>query len=129
EHAHTDPRFMNASVGFDMATLSPTFHLWLGVPGPSSALAVAGRFGIEPEVVERARSFLDQSASGREQLLRDLHAERHALEAARREAELELRHQRELSRQIEEEREHVRERERARLDREGKELLAEVQKA
>ncbi len=129
EHAHADPRFVNASVGFDMATLSPTFRLWLGVPGPSSALAVAGRFGIEPEVVARARSLLDERASGREQLLRDLHTERHALESARREAEVELQHQRELTRQLEAEREHVRERERARLDREGRELLAEVQRA
>src|SRR5690606_37982690 len=104
-------------------------RLWLGVPGPSSALAVAGRFGIEPEVVARARSLLDERASGREQLLRDLHTERHALESARREAEVELQHQRELTRQLEAEREHVRERERARLDREGRELLAEVQRA
>ena len=44
----TDPRFANASVGFDLARLEPTFKLHLGTPGSSGALAVAQRMGIAP---------------------------------------------------------------------------------
>src|SRR5262249_21476948 len=41
----TDSRFSNASVGFDLARLEPTFKLHLGTPGSSGALAVAQRMG------------------------------------------------------------------------------------
>ena len=41
----TDPRFANASVGFDLARLEPTFKLHLGAPGSSGALAVAPPHG------------------------------------------------------------------------------------
>src|SRR5262249_40574116 len=50
-----DARLRNASVGFDVATMSPTYELRLDVPGASSALAVAQRFGIPVDVVELAR--------------------------------------------------------------------------
>src|SRR6202012_4942954 len=52
--ALADPRFRNASVGFELATMTPTFRLALDVPGQSSALAVARRFGMPPPVLERA---------------------------------------------------------------------------
>jgi len=46
----------NASVGFDIAKLAPTFQLMMNVPGASSALAVARRFGIPEAVVARAEA-------------------------------------------------------------------------
>ena len=54
----TDPRFANASVGFDLARLEPTFKLHLGTPGSSGALAVALRTGIRADVVDRARELM-----------------------------------------------------------------------
>ena len=54
----SDPRFANASVGFDLDRLEPTFKLHLGSPGSSGALAVAKRMGIATPVVERARELL-----------------------------------------------------------------------
>ncbi|MFO0635646.1 MAG: hypothetical protein U0168_22615 [Nannocystaceae bacterium] len=52
--AHGDARFVNA-VGFDLATLSSTFRVHVGIPGNSSALAVAQRLGLSPQVVDAAR--------------------------------------------------------------------------
>ena len=57
--AHSEPGFRNASVEFDTQTLSPTYRLRLGLPGPSQALVIAERLGLPRNVVERAADFLD----------------------------------------------------------------------
>ena len=85
--ALADDRFMNASVGFDLSTMTPTFRLALGVPGSSSALAVAARFGLPSTVIERATRFLTREEHNFELLVKQLNAERAALELARQAAE------------------------------------------
>jgi DNA mismatch repair protein MutS2 len=74
--------FANAAMGFDPERGSPTFLLRPGVPGSSSALRVAERYGIPGPVLERARELLPEG-------LRRLTRVVEALDAARREAELE----------------------------------------
>lgn len=83
--ALADPRFENASVGFDYTTMTPTFRLARGVPGRSSALAVAKRFGIPSTVVERAERFLSREDHAFEETVKKLDDERAALELARAE--------------------------------------------
>jgi DNA mismatch repair protein MutS2 len=61
---YADPRFENASVAFDVDTLSPTYHLQWGIPGRSNALAIATRLGLEPAVIEEAQSLLGPSGEG-----------------------------------------------------------------
>lgn len=120
---------VNASMGFDLARMTPTFRLTIGIPGASSALAVAARFGVPASVVERAQALLPERALDREELVQKLEAERSALEAARAEAEEELRRQRQLRAEIEAERKKARDEERARLAAESRELLGEVRRA
>jgi len=78
-----DDRFSNASVGFDMSSMSPTFELAMGVPGASSALAIARRFGMPSLILERAERYLGVEERGFDQLVAKLNDERRALELAR----------------------------------------------
>ncbi len=78
--AMTHPeRFVNASVGFDLERLRPTFRLLLGVPGPSSALTVARRLGLPERVLAHAASLLDDERLQVDALLQQVVAERDAL--------------------------------------------------
>jgi DNA mismatch repair protein MutS2 len=61
---YADPRFENASVAFNVDTLSPTYHLQWGIPGRSNALAIAARLGLEPAVLAEARTLLAPSGEG-----------------------------------------------------------------
>ncbi|GHV82710.1 endonuclease MutS2 [Spirochaetia bacterium] len=49
----------NASVDFDSATLSPSYRIVMGVPGESRALDIALHYGLENELVEAARKYLE----------------------------------------------------------------------
>lgn len=124
-----DAAFENASMGFDLEQMEPNFRLVVGVPGASSALAVARRHGLPLAVLERATALLPKESIDREELVRRLDAERAGLERARRETESELGRQRQLTAQMEEERRRAAERERARLADEARELLADVRSA
>jgi DNA mismatch repair protein MutS2 len=77
--AQTTPGFANASVGFDMPTLSPTYQLFMGVPGGSSAIEIAGRLGMEQTVLDEARQKLKADDQSFEQMLGDLQAKQRQL--------------------------------------------------
>jgi DNA mismatch repair protein MutS2 len=127
--ALADPRFENASVGFDLATMSPTFRLAMGIPGASSALAVARRFGIPSTVLDRAERFLSSETVSFEAMVEKLAAERRALELARVAAEREAESARERRRELDREIEALKAREGVAITRAGEELLQSVKRA
>ena len=121
--ALADERFVNASVGFDIAAMAPTFQLVTGIPGSSSALAVARRFGMPSTVIERAERFLTREDRSFEAVVRKLHDERAALELARAAAEQREREARAISTQLEAELAAAKSREKRMLSDEARELM------
>ncbi len=73
-YAHTTPDARNASVEFDLETLSPTYHLRIGLPGGSQAFAIAERLGLPPAIVDDARSRLSEGQQAFEETLASIRA-------------------------------------------------------
>ena len=65
-YAVKTPGTRNASMEFDLETLSPTYRLVVGLPGRSNALAIAMRLGLPDAVINDARTMV-----GTEELLAD----------------------------------------------------------
>ncbi len=124
-----DARFRNASVSLEEKTMEPTFFVSMDIPGRSSALVVAERFGLPREIVTRAEKLLAKETLDYELAVRRIHEERAALELARdsftrKEAELEAKRL-----ELEDELARARDREGRMLSEQAKQLLALVRRS
>jgi DNA mismatch repair protein MutS2 len=112
--AHGTENVMNASVEFNLETLSPTYHLTIGLPGRSNALEIAQRLGMPREIIDEARASIAPEQLQVEELLSDIRREREQAASARRSEEIARREAEEIRGRLEEKLEGV-EDERARL--------------
>lgn len=85
--AFSTPGVENASVEFDVNTLSPTYKLMIGVPGRSNALAIAQRLGLSHTVIDKARGFIDPHEQRVEDILAGIRHERNVARKERDRAE------------------------------------------
>ncbi|UJF36260.1 endonuclease MutS2 [Paenibacillus hexagrammi] len=86
---------INASMEFDIQTLSPTYRLLVGVPGRSNAFAIAERLGLSKRIIEHAQGQVNEEDLRVESMIasleenrREAAAERESAERLRREAEV-----------------------------------------
>jgi DNA mismatch repair protein MutS2 len=113
-YATNTPGVLNAAVGFDEATLQPTYELKLGVPGASAGINIAQRLGLNPGIIYAARASLGSQAQDIARFLDRLHAELRQAEQERvrlqqREQELARERQRLEAEGLKEQRQRVRE--------------------
>ena len=78
--ALTTDGFENASVEFNIETLSPTYKLLLGVPGTSNAFAISRKLGISEDIINRAKDFIDSSKINIEELLTSIYEDKRLIE-------------------------------------------------
>ena len=74
---------LNAAVGFDQATLAPTYELRLGVPGASAGLNIAERLGMQAEIIAAARAQMTTQQADIAAFLDQLHDQISAATAER----------------------------------------------
>jgi DNA mismatch repair protein MutS2 len=70
--AQLTPGFVNACVEFDVERMAPTYRLFLGIPGGSSALEIASRLGMDQRIVNDARKRLLHEDQRLDELMADL---------------------------------------------------------
>jgi len=80
---------VNASVGFDIDTLSPTYKLYTGLPGESHALIIAERLGLPKDALDYARGELTTDYKEKSLILSKMHEDRKSIESMRNEIEME----------------------------------------
>jgi len=112
--AHDTAGVANASVEFNVETLSPTYRLQIGLPGRSNALAIAARLGLLPEIIEQARQLLGTTGVQMESLLEGLQEDRRVAADERYHLSMERAEAEHLRKQLETERARFEE-ERARI--------------
>lgn len=88
-YGYTNPACINASVEFDTNTLSPSYHLLMGVPGESHALDIAQKNGLPTAIVKAARNYIATEQADVSALIRGLNRKHIELNKVQKAAESE----------------------------------------
>lgn len=78
--AMTTEGIENACCEFDVESLSPTYHLLIGIPGKSNAFAIAKKLGLSEQVIENAKIQIDNDTLDMETILADLEKSKRIIE-------------------------------------------------
>ena len=76
----------NGSMEFDINTLSPTYRLFLGIPGKSNAFEISRKLGLSEDLIERSQTLLERGDIEFEDVLESIEKDKRRAEAERDEA-------------------------------------------
>lgn len=86
KYAISTPGVENASMEFNVETLSPTYRLSIGVPGKSNAFEISKKLGLPSEIIDRANDLLEKGDIEFEDVLSAIEADKKRAEDERDEA-------------------------------------------
>ncbi len=89
-YGYTKPGCLNASMEFNAHSLSPTYRIIMGVPGESRALEIARQTGLSSQIVDVARTYLEDERSDYTTLMRSLGEKQRELDQLERERRQQL---------------------------------------
>ena len=101
KYALTTKEFENASVEFNVDTLSPTYKLLIGIPGKSNAFAISKKLGLDEDIIEKAKSLMSKKDIDFEALLKNIYDNKSKLEEEKTQIESELQKVTELKTELE----------------------------
>ncbi|MCQ2554102.1 MAG: endonuclease MutS2 [Clostridia bacterium] len=87
KYAISTPGVENASMQFDVETLSPTYRLLTGIPGKSNAFEISRKLGLKSDIIERAGTLIEKGELAFEDVLTKIEEDTKRAEASRIEAE------------------------------------------
>lgn len=128
-YAYERKGVINASMEFDVSTLSPTYRLLVGVPGRSNAFAIAERLGLPERILEYARGEVTEEDMRVENMIASLEQNRLGAEQERETAEQLRREMEELRRRHASELEKLEQQRDKRLEKAEEEASAIIAKA
>ncbi len=71
-YGYNRPQTINASMEFDVDTLSPTYRLLIGVPGRSNAFEISKRLGLDNDIIDSAHQLIDGESQNLNEMIADL---------------------------------------------------------
>ena len=85
KYALANDGFENASVEFDIETLSPTYKLLIGIPGKSNAFEISKKLGINNSIIERAKNLLNSEDIKFEAIMKNIYDDKNKIEKEKQE--------------------------------------------
>lgn len=86
-YAMENDKVMNASVEFNVNTLSPTYKLEIGTPGKSNAFEISKRLGLSDEILKKAKDLIGEDTKNFNKILEQIEDDKYQMEAKNKEIE------------------------------------------
>ena len=90
QYALINKGFENASVEFNVETMSPTYRLLVGFPGKSNAFAISKNLGLKDEIIEKAKSMMSKEQINFEELLKNIYDQKSEIEKEKQSIDVKL---------------------------------------
>ena len=90
QYALVTEGFENASVEFDVKTMTPTYRLLVGIPGKSNAFEISKNLGLDMSIIENAKNMMSFEQTSFEELLKNIYDNKSKIEKEKEEIELKL---------------------------------------